>query len=262
MYKKIFIWAILMICIILSSIISFADNSIFDYSKIDTGLIRINFPSKENVKIMIKKDNTKYFYDLNPNTNFPLQLGNGDYTVAVLEKLEGNKYKLITSEKIMLQMKNPNNVFLTSIQMVDWNPNMDAIKKAHILTKDVKNDKEKIEIIYNYIINNINYDNNRTKKISSDYLPSVEDTFKTSKGICYDYTSLFAAMLRSVNVPTKLVMGHTSNIPTYHAWNEVYLKASNEWITIDTVYDACLLKNNLPYTMIKSKNKYTVDKIY
>ncbi|QZY57535.1 transglutaminase-like domain-containing protein [Crassaminicella profunda] len=257
-----FVFTTLIISIILSSIVSFADTSIFDQSNLNNGLIHINFPSNENAKVMIKKENTKYFYNLKSNANFPLQLGNGEYTVAVLEKVQGKKYKLIASEKITLQLKNSNNIFLNSVQMIDWNPNMDVIKKARILIKDAKNDKEKVAAIYNYIINNINYDEAKAKKVSTNYLPSIENTFKTSKGICYDYASLFAAMLRSVNVPTKLVMGRTSNVPTYHAWNQVYLKDTNEWVTIDTVYDACLLKNNSPYTMIKSKNKYTVEKIY
>ena len=51
-------------------------------------------------------------------------------------------------------------------------------------------------------------------------------------------------MLRSVGVPTKLVMGRKNDIKEYHAWNQVYLADNNEWINIDTTYDAGLKKMN------------------
>ena len=40
------------------------------------------------------------------------------------------------------------------------------------------------------------------------------------KGICFDYASLMAAMLRSQGVPVKLVVGYTGEI--YHAWLNVW----------------------------------------
>jgi len=52
-------------------------------------------------------------------------------------------------------------------------------------------------------------------------------------GICFDFSSLLAAMLRSQDIPAKLAMGFvaTSPKPTYHAWNEVYINDVG-WIRI------------------------------
>ena len=41
-----------------------------------------------------------------------------------------------------------------------------------------------------------------------DDLPSVDETLKTKKGICFDYAALMTAMLRSQGIPTKLEIGY------------------------------------------------------
>lgn len=89
---------------------------------------------------------------------------------------------------------------------------MAIIKTAKKLTKNAKTDLEKAKIIYNYIIKNVQYDLKKANSVEDGYIPSIEATIKDAKGICYDYASLYAAMLRSINVPTKLVMGYKVDI--------------------------------------------------
>lgn len=50
----------------------------------------------------------------------------------------------------------------------------------------------------------------------------MDDTLKSSKGICFDYAALMAAMLRAQNIPVKLVTGNVSPNNLSHAWNLVY----------------------------------------
>ena len=47
------------------------------------------------------------------------------------------------------------------------------------------------------------------------------------KGICFDYAALMAGMLRSQNVPCKLVVGYAGT--AYHAWINVWTEESG-WI--------------------------------
>ncbi|MGN7382731.1 transglutaminase-like domain-containing protein [Paenibacillus sp. SAFN-117] len=75
--------------------------------------------------------------------------------------------------------------------------------------------------------------------------------------MCYGYSSLFAAMLRSVGIPAKLVMGHSQYVTEYHAWNEVYL--NNEWVTIDTTIDSG--KSNAA-AVYKNSDKYEAMRVY
>ena len=59
------------------------------------------------------------------------------------------------------------------------------------------------------------------------YLPNVDDTLKSGKGICFDYAALMSAMLRSQRIPTKLEVGYAGEV--YHAWISVYLTGTG-WI--------------------------------
>jgi transglutaminase-like putative cysteine protease len=72
--------------------------------------------------------------------------------------------------------------------------------------------------------------------------------------MCYDFSSLFASMLRSVNIPAKLVKGYGSKVEGYHAWNEVYL--DGKWQTVDTSFDAQMAQNKQSFSMYKDSSKY------
>mgnify|MGYP001593871855 FL=1 len=238
-------------------------SEVINKNKLDNGIISVNYNKDSKIKVMISKDNKKYSYNLNNQSiQIPLQLGNGQYNVFILENIEGNKYKVLSKENIKLQLQDQNKVYLQSIQLINWNNDMNAIKKAKELTQYCKDDEEKVMAIYNYVINNIDYDYNKAKTVKTGYVPCIDEVIKNSKGICYDYSSLFAGMLRSVGVPTKLVMGYKNDIKTYHAWNQVYLQKSNKWVTIDTTYDSCLKNKNLSLSMIKDSNQYKVSKEY
>ncbi|MGI6627015.1 MAG: transglutaminase-like domain-containing protein [Bacillota bacterium] len=58
---------------------------------------------------------------------------------------------------------------------------------------------------------------------------------EAGKGICFDYSSLLASMLRSLDVPTKLVTGYVAPDYLYHAWNEVYIEGTG-WVRINRFY--------------------------
>lgn len=235
------------------------------YSKdLEHGLINIQYQPMDNcnTKVLIQKGNKKYTYNLNSNNTFPLQLGNGNYTVYILEQKNGNTYKPISKDTVNLNIKSGNIVYLQSIQLINWDKDMEAIKKAKSLTKNLNNDQEKIEAIYNYIVKNINYDKKKSINVNTDYIPSIDETFNSSKGICYDYSALFAAMLRSVGIPTKLAMGYKKGMEEYHAWNQVYLKESNQWITIDTTYDSGFKNSEIKKQMIKKTSDYIIERIY
>jgi transglutaminase-like putative cysteine protease len=142
---------------------------------------------------------------------------------------------------------------------------MKAIKKAQLLTKGLKSDKDKIAAIYNYIVPNYKYDFskfNNIDKLPNPYIPVIDKTYDEQKGICYDYSSLFASMLRSVNIPVKLDMGYSKNVKEYHAWNEVYSSDLKKWIIVDTTYDSQIKLANLKYSMAKDSKLYSVVKSY
>jgi len=236
-----------------------------DHSQLSKGVISISYPVKKNLKtkLMIVKGDTKYYYNLTSNKNkesFPLQMGNGDYKIYVLEHISKNSYKRVASDGVTLNLKSGNTVFLNSVQNVNWTSSSDAIEKAKQLTKNTKTAEMKVKTIYKFVYTTIKYDSELAANVPEDYLPDIDYTLKTKKDICYGYASLFAAMLRSLDVPTKLVMGESSYVKQYHAWNEVYL--NEKWVVIDTTVDAGLLKANNKFTMVKDSDKYKASKVY
>lgn len=257
---------ILVISFIIPSNLKAEATSIIDKSQLDQGIIAINYKPKsgETSKVQIIKGNVSYVYSINKSNNrYPLSLGDGKYTINVVKLVSGNSYSLIQQEVVDLKLENEEVPFLQSIQLVNWNKKMDTVKKAKELTKKSKTDLDKVSAIYSYIVKNIEYDYAKAKSVKEDYIPTVDNVLDSATGICYDYSSLFAAMLRSVGVPTKLVMGYTkSDTTTYHAWNQVYLADEDKWITIDTTYDASSNSKIKKVNMLKDATQYMASKFY
>lgn len=261
-HKRLFLLVSIVIAILSSSMNVFAAGEYIDKSQINNGIIKVNYVSSNGVAVRVSKGGTSYDYILGNQTGIPLQLGNGDYDISVLSNVGGNKYKQIHKETVTVNLSDSNDIYLQSIQMINFNSNMEAVKLAKGLTKNASSDKEKVQIIYDYIVSNISYDTPKIGTMASNYLPSIDETLSSKKGICYDYSALFAGMLRSIGIPTKLMMGYKDDIDAYHAWNQIYLSETNEWITVDATYGAGYKSGNVQTAMIRSASEYSVEKQY
>jgi transglutaminase-like putative cysteine protease len=73
---------------------------------------------------------------------------------------------------------------------------------------------------------------NSIEKKPTMSLPSALEVLETKVGDCNEHTILFAALARSVGIPTRVVAGivYFEGSFFYHAWNEVYL---GEWVAYD-----------------------------
>ena len=253
---------ILIFNMVLANAAAFDNRAVFNTSGLDSGIMKVSFnaDSDKKFKVLVEKNGKNVSYILeNDGTveSFPLQLGNGEYKISVMENIEGDKYKYVSTENVNLQLDDPKEIYLASIQNINWNSDMAAIKKAGELTRGLKSDKEKVTAIYNYIISHISYDSDKFSKLKGDYLPDIDGTLAAGKGICYDYASVFAAMLRSEGIPAKLVKGYSENVSGYHAWNEVYNSKTGKWEIYDTTYDSQMKAAKAKYTMTKKSNEYT-----
>jgi len=261
--RKIRYIALFIICILLWSpvVVNASSNISIDTKQAEEGIVRISYEGlNKKTKVMVEKDSTIYYYDLKTEEEFfPLQLGDGNYTVAVLENISGTKYKMLTKKSFKVNIEE-NAVYLKSAQPVLWDEDMEAIKLANSISQDKKDSEEVVQALYEFIVKNIEYDYSKMDKLSSDYTPDIDTILQDGKGICYDYSVLLSAMLRSQGIPTKLVKGYREGINAYHAWNEVYLNGS--WKIIDTTYDAYLLNDGTSYSMFQDKNNYNKLKEY
>jgi transglutaminase-like putative cysteine protease len=244
-----------------STALAKAAEDIVDTSEIENGIIIIN-SQIEDVKVdkvRVVKDKIVYTYDYKNSMRIPLQSGNGAYQVLLYSHVNGTQYKQAATETVDYSTDDGLTVYLQSSQSVNWNSGMKAIKKAEELTKALKTDSEKVAAIYNYIVNNYEYNYEKARTVTSGYIPAIDDVYNSKMGICYDYSVLFAAMLRSAGIPAKVLMGTSKDVDGYHAWNQVYV--DEEWITVDTTLDAGLGKTDQK-TMEKKANRYTIEKQY
>ena len=119
----------------------------------------------KKIKVMTKKGQGKYTYDLTTrgNMTLPSPDGDGSYKIRVFENISGDKYAAKQTVTINIKLKDVKAPFLAPNQMVNYSDTSEAIKKAAELTQGLTNDLEKVDVIYDYIISNIKYDTERPK---------------------------------------------------------------------------------------------------
>ena len=104
---------------------------------------------------------------------------------------------------------------------------------ADEICTDSDTDAEKVQAIYNWMIANLEYDYDY--KTLLQYF-DVRRTLSTRKGVCYDFSNLFAALCRSQNIPCYVVDGTPYDRSTQdHTWNRVYYDGC--WWDVDVTND-------------------------
>ena len=203
---------------------------LIDASNTKDGYIMVKYTGNSpRVKVRIKKT-TDYTYDLNTTGNFdifPLTEGRGTYAIGVFENVKDKMYSTAFAKQINVTMDDANSPFLYPNQFCKFDSSTKAIQKGEELVSGVTDTLKKVESIYNFMIDNITYDHHKAATVQSGYLPNVDDTLTTKTGICFDYSALMTSMLRTQNIPTKLVIGYAGSI--YHAWISVYSEEQG-WI--------------------------------
>ena len=101
------------------------------------------------------------------------------------------------------------------------------------LAQGAANQGDVVRNIYQWVVDNITYDHDKAAQLASatGYVPDPDATLASGTGICFDYASLGAAMLRSLGIPCQVITGYVSPDDVYHAWNMVYI--DGEWISVE-----------------------------
>jgi len=187
-----------------------------------------NKGSKNRLKgYIITPDGISYQYDLKEDDNFivcPLQAGGGTYMKQVMEQTVGDFYRSIAKVKLKVTLEDERLPFLYPNYKVNFSAASACAVKAKELTEGMETDLEKIEAIYDFVAENIKYDDEKADLVKPGYGPDPDATLAEGKGICSDYSALLAAMLRSQNIPVKLVEGYVGHENIFHAWNLIYTK--------------------------------------
>lgn len=202
------------------------DFASIDASNTSQGYVMVKYNgTNEKVKLQITcPDQSYYTYlisDRGAYDTFPLTAGNGSYALQVLENVAGDTYTVSLAQSINVNIEDEFLPFLYPNQYVNFHTDSKAVSKGSDLAKDTYSDLDVVQNIYNYVIKNISYDTEKAQNVSYGYVPDIDDTLSSKKGICFDYAALMASMLRSQNIPTKLEVGYSGD--AYHAWISTYI---------------------------------------
>ena len=206
-----------------------------DFSAASNGYIAARVTSRVKLKFQIIKDGETYTYDLPSNgrvTVYPLNMGDGTYRFRLMSQVEGSKYTELWSESKPVTLADEFVPYLRPNQMSQYNKKSNCVAKAYEVTKSCKKDIEMAGAIYEYLAKTITYDYDKAKSVRSGYVPDPDSTLKTKDGICFDYASLAAAMMRSQGIPCQVITGYLGKDELYHAWNRFYLK-NKGWLTVE-----------------------------
>lgn len=231
-----------------------------DASNTGEGYVMVKYAgASEQVRLQITiPGGTVYTYALaiGQYETFPLTGGNGSYHMDVLEHAYDDMYALAFSQDIEVTLNDEFKPFLYPNQYAWYTQESQAVQYGLQLSESSPDDLAYVENVYHYIIENVTYDKEKAENVQPNYLPNIDETMSTGKGICFDYASLMTAMLRSQGIPTRLEIGYSGE--AYHAWISVYLKEAG-WVDNVIEFDGTDWTLMDP-TLGASNNKKSVEK--
>ncbi len=250
--------------------------AVLDASNTSDGYVIVKYiGSSHKVKLQITgPDEVTYTYNLSVDEPkdevFPLPAGDGEYMVNVYENIEGTQYSMVFTRPIQVTLTNPLSPFLYPNQYVNFTKDNLAIEKGSELCYSCESDLDAVSAVYNYIIENIDYDYEEAETVQSGYIPDIDEVLTTQKGICLDYAVLMSSILRSQRIPTRMEVGYAGT--AYHAWLSAYIEDigwvngiiefdGNEWSLMDPTFASNTDEKELK-SFIGDGTNYTVKYIY
>jgi hypothetical protein len=102
-------------------------------------------------------------------------------------------------------------------------------------------DTIKARILYDWVCENIAYDNAKVRLIEESPFESESGAvpaFSSRTGVCFDMACLYVAMCRAVDVPVRLMTGEGQGGSgwTGHSWNQIYNERTDRWLNVDVTF--------------------------
>ena len=232
------------------------NGALIDTSHLAQGYVAVSATSPSRLKFQVASDdgNLVYNFDLPGDgtpISCPLTMGDGSYTFTVWENTSGQSYvSLGEAPSQQVSLADEFQPFIRPSTYCDYNAQSKSTQLANELCADAQNQGDALRAIYSWIVDNVAYDEGKAAQLANatGYVPSPDATIDAGSGICFDYASLAAAMLRSQGIPCKIITGYVSPDNIYHAWNMVYIDGTwvdaridvkqGTWTRIDTTFAA------------------------
>ncbi len=202
--------------------------ALIDTSSVSEGYVAASATSSSRLKLQVSGGGSSANYDLPQDGTpivAPLTFGDGSYEFRVMQNTSGNNYVELYRTTANVQLESEFAPFLRPNVFCSYDAESVCVAKARELVANAQNQGEAVEAICTYVVENVSYDEAKAQELkeASGYVPDPDATLSSQTGICFDYASLGAAMLRSQGIPTKIVTGYVSPSNIYHAWIMVYI---------------------------------------
>lgn len=259
------------------------DKIIFDISHSDEGYVMVKYTGdnpKIKVRIINPNGDDPYTYNVLDGYNvYPLTGGSGFYTFIAFENISGSDYSQLFYDEEEIEIKNDYSPYLYPNQYVSFDKNTKVVQKGQEIAEGADDDLDVVSYVYHYVVNNISYDHEKANDAKngdlSNYLPNVDEILEKKKGICFDYAAVMATMLRTQNIPTRMMIGYVTidGNTIYHAWIGVYIKNigwiddfiefdGENWSMMDPTLISDGQNNSKIKEFIKNKDNYTTKYLY
>lgn len=175
----------------------------------------------------------------------PFSYGDGEYVITTGRYDNQGSAVVLGESKISIKLDDKLSPFRGTSYYTNYKIDTDK------LGINGKSDDEFVDDAFTYVATKIKYNEKLNKLITSGeieiYRPNLEEIIRTKEGICLDQASLLATILRSHDIPARVVAGYHNS--QYHAWVEVWLDSN--W----KIYDPTL---NVTYRDIDINNYETI----
>lgn len=228
----------------------FIDVTTANHGYVTAGFVGKN-PDFERLKFQVIKGKQTYNYDLHPNmkpVQFPVNMGNGTYLFRIMERVEGNQYAQIRSAQRTVKLVNRFVPFTVPTIFCSYDTDGPCVRMARYIVADCNSDLEAVDMVSGWVASHVSYDYKKASLLASGtgYVPNPDDTFRSCTGVCFDYASTAAAMLRSLDVPCRVVTGNV-NGTIYHSWISAF--ADNKWRLRDPTFASVLRAHGKNYSL-------------
>lgn len=230
----------LFLCIALAlslSVTAFAaQTSTIDVTEINKGYFTVSYDDPANVKMKVGvtyNGKTNYLdYAANTDARYSVT-GDGAYTITLYRNISGNAYSTVTGVTVNVQLEDKLLPYLVSTTEVTFSEGDAVSTKAAELCEGLTETKDKAMAIYNYIAGTYKYDFMFAYAVMkgsvTTYIPNTVELMEKNRGVCIDFSALFAAMCRSQGIACAVATGYIPN--GYHAWNMLWV--DEQWVAID-----------------------------
>lgn len=202
-------------------------------------------PSFNRLKFQVRKGEQTYNYDFLPNEKpmrCPMNMGNGLYLMRIMERVEGSQYAQIAAVERQVKLISPKVPYTIPTVFCDYAVPGPCTRSVRQVSAGCKTELDVLKAVTEWVAGYVSYDYVKAGRLSggTGYVPDPDATLHERKGICFDYASMEAAMLRSMDIPCKVVTGYV-NGSTYHAWVSAYV--NGKWRRRDPTFMSVLSKS-------------------